>query len=109
MKRLIRESTVPVIETGAGNCHVYIDESAEWEMAKNIALNAKTQRPSVCNTIETLLIHEKWFEEYGKELIQLFQDKNVEIYGDEIVRGKCPNVLIATEEDWATRIFRFDH
>ncbi|MBP1913491.1 glutamate-5-semialdehyde dehydrogenase [Lederbergia galactosidilyticus] len=102
IETVIRESTVPVIETGAGNCHVYIDESAEWEMAKNIALNAKTQRPSVCNTIETLLIHEKWFEEYGIELIQLFQDKNVEIYGDEIVRGKCPNVLIATEEDWAT-------
>lgn len=102
IETVMRESTVPVIETGAGNCHVFIDESAEWEMAKDVALNAKIQRPSVCNTIETLLIHEKWFEKYGKELVQEFQDKNVEIYGDEMIRKKCHNILVATEEDWAT-------
>lgn len=102
IETVIRESTVPVIETGAGNCHVFIDESAEWEMAKNVALNAKIQRPSVCNTIETLLIHEKWFEEYGVELVKKFQDHNVEIYGDEIIREKCHNILVATEEDWTT-------
>lgn len=56
----MRESTVPVLETGAGNCHIYIDETAQKEMAEQIVLNAKTQRPSVCNAIESIVIHETW-------------------------------------------------
>ena len=69
IETVIRESTVPVIETGAGNCHIYIDESAELDMATQIVLNAKLQRPSVCNAIESILIHEQWFEEYGEKII----------------------------------------
>ena len=85
IETVIREATVPVIQTGAGNCHIYIDETAEQEMARKIALNAKIQRPSVCNAIETILIHDKWFAQYGKELIGKFQENDVEIFGDETV------------------------
>ncbi len=99
---VIREATVPVIQTGAGNCHIYIDETAEQQMAERIALNAKVQRPSVCNAIETILIHEKWFEQYGKELIKKLQDNDVEIFGDESVTSVCENIQPALESDWST-------
>jgi len=99
---VIRESTVPVIETGAGNCHVFIDESAETTMAEEIVLNAKLQRPSVCNAIETLLIHPTWFEKNGVNLLNLLKENQVEIYGDEAVCEAFPEAKTATEEDWAT-------
>lgn len=99
---VIREATVPVIQTGAGNCHIYIDETAEQQMAERIALNAKVQRPSVCNAIETILIHEKWFEQYGKELIKKLQDNDVEIIGDESVTEAYENIRLASESDWST-------
>ncbi|WP_342538073.1 glutamate-5-semialdehyde dehydrogenase [Sporosarcina sp. FSL K6-1540] len=102
IETVIREATVPVIQTGAGNCHIYIDESAELEMATNIALNAKIQRPSVCNAIETILIHDKWFTLYGKELIEKLQENDVEIYGDETVVRECEKVRAASESDWST-------
>lgn len=101
IETVIREATVPVIQTGAGNCHIYIDETAEQEMATNIALNAKIQRPSVCNAIETILIHKKWFNQYGKELINKLQKNDVEILGDEIVVRECENVQVASESDWS--------
>jgi len=82
---VVRESTVPVLETGAGNCHIYIDESAQPEMAIRIAINGKTQRPSVCNAIESILIHEKWFTQYGEQLLNALQEKGVKIIGDETV------------------------
>ena len=99
---VIRESTVPVLETGAGNCHVFIDESAEVEMATQIVLNAKLQRPSVCNAIESIIVHETWFEEHGKELIAVLRKKAVEIYGDETISTASDYVKKATEEDWST-------
>ncbi|AMQ06117.1 glutamate-5-semialdehyde dehydrogenase [Sporosarcina psychrophila] len=102
IETVIREATVPVIQTGAGNCHIYIDESAELEMATNIALNAKIQRPSVCNAIETILIHDKWFTFYGKVLIEKLQENDVEIYGDETVVRECEKVRAASESDWST-------
>ena len=102
IETVIREATVPVIQTGAGNCHIYIDETAEQEMATNIALNAKIQRPSVCNAIETILIHKKWFNQYGTELINKLQRNDVEIFGDEIVVRECENVQVASESDWST-------
>ena len=74
---VINEATVPVIETGAGNCHIYIDETAKPEMAIPIAINGKTQRPSVCNAIESILIHEKWFKQYGAEFLMALQEKDV--------------------------------
>src|SRR5699024_3471546 len=99
---VIRESTVPVIETGAGNCHAFIDESAEQTMAEEIILNAKLQRPSVCNAIESILIHEKWFEKYGVDLLEKLQNQQVEIIADEKIVAQFPHAKLATEEDWAT-------
>jgi len=102
IETVIREATVPVIQTGAGNCHIYIDESAEVEMATNIALNAKIQRPSVCNAIETILIYDKWFALYGKRLIEKLQENDVEIFGDATVVRDCEKVRAASESDWST-------
>lgn len=101
IETVIKESTVPVLETGAGNCHIFIDETAAQEMAERIVLNGKTQRPSVCNAIETILIHEKWFPVYGKQLLQVLDEKSVEIYGDETVCHAFPKAKAATEEDWS--------
>ncbi|GIN21260.1 glutamate-5-semialdehyde dehydrogenase [Siminovitchia fordii] len=101
IETVIRESTVPVIETGAGNCHVYIDEFADRTMAENIVLNAKLQRPSVCNAIETVLIQTDWFIKHGVELLEKLRQNNVEIYGDKAV---CEALLEAKEadvSDWA--------
>ena len=67
---VVNEASVPVLETGAGNCHIFIDETAKPDMAIPIAINGKTQRPSVCNAIETILIDEKWFKQHGIELIK---------------------------------------
>lgn len=102
IETVVRESTVPVIETGAGNCHIYIDEAAQPEMAKTIVLNAKTQRPSVCNAIETILVHKKWFSNYGKELVSALQEKGVEVYGDATVLADCEGVKSVEETDWSS-------
>lgn len=99
---VIKQATVPVIETGAGNCHIYIDEDADLTMASEIVINAKTQRPSVCNAVETILIHEEWFDHYGEALIQQLQNYDVEIRGDEVVRQTDPTVKTASLDDWTT-------
>lgn len=99
---VINNSTVPCIQTGVGNCHIFVDESAKLDDAVNIIVNAKTQRPGVCNAVETLLIHKNVassvLPNIGKEL----QARNVEIRGDETVRQYIANSIPATEEDWAT-------
>lgn len=99
---VVRESTVPVLETGAGNCHVFIDQSADYKMAANIVLNGKVQRPSVCNSVETILVEEKWFAQYGKDLLDALNSQEVEIYGDEVVSSVFGAAKLATEEDWYT-------
>lgn len=99
---VVKEATVPVLETGAGNCHVYIDESADYKMAERIVINGKTQRPSVCNAIETILIEEKWFTKHGKELLDVLHDHGVEIYGDNVVTSVFGAAKLASEEDWYT-------
>lgn len=99
---VVRESSVPVLETGAGNCHIFIDETAQPEMAKRIAINGKTQRPSVCNAIETILIEEKWFQKNGVALLRSLDEHLVEIYGDEAVCTVFGAAKPATEEDWST-------
>lgn len=101
IETVIRESTVPVIETGAGNCHVYIDEFADRTMAENIVLNAKLQRPSVCNAIETVLIQTDWFIKHGVELLEKLRQNNVEIYGDKAVCEALPKAKEADVSDWA--------
>lgn len=90
------------METGAGNCHLFVDETANVEMAIKVALNAKVQRPSVCNAIETILIHEKWFARCGKELLDALHQLNVEIYGDRKVVQAVSYAIDATEDDWCT-------
>ncbi|MFN2745905.1 glutamate-5-semialdehyde dehydrogenase [Bacillus sp. z60-18] len=99
---VVRESTVPVLETGAGNCHIFIDESAQADMAERVVINAKTQRPSVCNAIETVLIHEDWPEEKSKALLQKLAEAGVEIRGDQTVCELLPSAVPAGELDWET-------
>jgi len=102
IQTVLSESTVPVLETGAGNCHLYIDETADEKMALTVALNAKTQRPSVCNAIETILMHENWFAQYGEKLLNALHEANVEIFGDANVVNTVSFAKEATEEDWHT-------
>lgn len=99
---VVREASVPVLETGAGNCHVYVDATAELAMAEKVILNAKTQRPSVCNAAESLLIHQDWFKEHGKDLLNTLTSAGIAIVGDEHVCEVLPNATLATEEDYAT-------
>ncbi|WP_443653991.1 glutamate-5-semialdehyde dehydrogenase, partial [Faecalibacillus intestinalis] len=96
---VVKNATVPVIETGAGICHLYVDQDASLDMALEIAKNAKIQRPSVCNAIETILVHQKVAQEFLPKLQEIF--KNVQIYGDEKTR-KIIDCLEATEKSYAT-------
>jgi glutamate-5-semialdehyde dehydrogenase len=98
---VVQNSTVPVIETGAGNCHIYVDEFADNEMAAKIVYNAKTQRISVCNTAESLLIHKNVAELALIAIKSALDEKNVTLYGDEVACEICPDIEKATEEDWA--------
>jgi glutamate-5-semialdehyde dehydrogenase len=98
IQSVIQNATVPVLETGVGNCHVYIDETAQKDMAINIAINAKLHRPSVCNAAESVLIHKNW--PYTTELLSSLQEKGVELRGDEQLASTYAFVKRATEEDW---------
>ncbi|MBM7623113.1 glutamate-5-semialdehyde dehydrogenase [Sporohalobacter salinus] len=98
---VINNSTVPVIETGVGNCHTYIDNEADQEMAEDIVMNAKTQRPGVCNAMETLLVHSEIAEDFLPEMVAKLQKANVEIRGDETVQELVSGIEPATEDDWS--------
>lgn len=98
----VREASVPVLETGAGNCHIFIDETANKQMAIDIIINAKTQRPSVCNAIETIVLHEKWAQQFGSELFSSLKGKGVELRGDQKVLELDSSIVLASEEDWET-------
>lgn len=102
IRSVVENSTVPVIETGVGNCHVYVDESADLDMAERIVMNAKTQRPGVCNACESLLVHEKIADAFLPRMGQALQNKKVEIRGDKETVSLVPGAVAATEEDWAT-------
>ncbi|MFJ7732499.1 glutamate-5-semialdehyde dehydrogenase [Lysinibacillus sp. NPDC097231] len=99
---VVSEATVPVLETGAGNCHIYVDQTADYIKTEKICINAKTQRPSVCNAAESLLIHPDWFNEYGKQLLSAMHQAGVTIIGDETVCQALDFAHPATEEDYAT-------
>ena len=99
---VVQNSTVPVIQTGVGNCHVYVDESADFEKAVKIVINAKTQRPGVCNACESLLVHEKIAEAFLPAIGKALQEKKVEIRGDEATQKLVDGSVAATEEDWGT-------
>jgi glutamate-5-semialdehyde dehydrogenase len=102
INRVVERATVPVIETGAGNCHVYVDKAADLDVADRIVVNAKTQRPSVCNAAEKLLIHRDLAGEYLPRIVQTLQRRGVEVRGDEETRRLTPGlqVLPASDEDW---------
>lgn len=102
IRNVVENATVPVIETGAGICHTYVDESADPVMAESIAINAKVQRPSVCNAMETLLVHESYAADHLAGLLGKFKDLNVEIRGCGRTRQLVPWAGAATEEDYAT-------
>jgi len=101
-------SAVPVIETGAGNCHIFVDESADFEMADPIVINAKTQRPSVCNAAEKLLVHERIAAEYVPRIVKKLLDAQVEVRGDGKSRSLASGLEVgsATEQDWYEEYLR---
>lgn len=102
IKTVVMNATVPVIETGAGVCHTFVDESADIEMAVNIAYNAKVQRPSVCNAMETLLVHKNIADKFLPVMMEKYHAAGVEIRGDEDVQKLDALAAAAEEEDWST-------
>lgn len=102
IKAVVMNATVPVIETGAGICHTFVDASADVQMAMAIAYNAKVQRPSVCNAMETLLVHKDIAGKFLPPMLEKYFAAGVEIRGDERVQAFSSQVLAATEEDWST-------
>ncbi|MDR0944201.1 MAG: glutamate-5-semialdehyde dehydrogenase [Ruminococcus sp.] len=105
---VVKNATVPVIETGVGNCHLYVDETADIKMAVSLAFNAKCRRPSVCNAIETLLVNENIAKDYLPVMKAKFDTKNVEIRGDEIVKKILGETVVdVTESDYETEFLDY--
>ncbi len=102
IKTVVETSRIPVIETGTGNCHVYVEEDADLEKATPIVINAKCQRPGTCNATEKLLVHSKIAARYLPVVIAALREKGVEVRGDEETRKIVPDVKAAMEEDWYT-------
>jgi glutamate-5-semialdehyde dehydrogenase len=102
IQAVVGNASVPVIETGVGVCHTFVDAGADYGMAEAIIINAKTQRPGVCNAMETLLVHKGAVQEFLPHMLQALKEKGVQIIGDETVCAMDKEALPATEEDWAT-------
>ncbi len=102
IKTVVEKSRIPVIETGTGNCHVYVEEDADLEKATPIVINAKCQRPGVCNAAEKLLVHSKIAESYLPVIIAELRKNGVEVRGDEKTRKIVTDIKLATEDDWYT-------
>lgn len=100
IKAVVNNATVPVIETGTGNCHIYVDEDCDFDMAKNIIINAKTSRPSVCNAAEKLLINENIAKDFIPFIFKALREKDVEIRGDEELKSIDNSVVLANDEEW---------
>lgn len=100
IQSIVKNATVPVIETGTGNCHIYVDESADFDMAKNIAVNAKASRPSVCNAAEKLLINENIAEEFLPIAVKELREAGVVLRGDEKAQAIIDDIEKANDEDW---------
>ncbi|MEX5634567.1 glutamate-5-semialdehyde dehydrogenase [Parafrankia sp. FMc2] len=108
IRTVVEESTVPVIETGVGNCHVYVDADADLDIALAVTVNAKTQKVSVCNSAETLLVHAGVAAEFLPRVLAALRDAGVTIHGDETVRAVDPSAVPVTDEDWATEYLSLD-
>lgn len=107
IQSVVKNATIPVIETGIGNCHVYVDNNADLEMAKNIVINAKTSRPGVCNAEEKLIVNENIAEEFLPIIVSALREKGVEVRGDEKSRKIIADIKEATEEDWGKEYLDF--
>ncbi|NEE30791.1 glutamate-5-semialdehyde dehydrogenase, partial [Streptomyces sp. SID7982] len=112
IRRTVEESTVPVIETGTGNCHVYVDADADLDAAVDILVNAKAQRPSVCNSAETVLVHRDIAAAFLPRALDALAEAQVTVHGDARVRALAEDtkatVVEATDEDWATEYLSYD-
>jgi glutamate-5-semialdehyde dehydrogenase len=106
ISHVVENALVPAIETGAGNCHVFVDESADLEMASRIVINAKTQRPSVCNAAEKLIVHRAIAQKFLPNMVKKLTDAGVEIRGDEESGRLVPGVAPAVEQDWGEEYLR---
>ena len=102
IKAVVNQSTIPVIETGTGNCHIYVDETADLQMAADIVINAKTQRVGVCNACESLLVNRKVKNAFLPVLAERLKEKHVEVRADKDAGELMPGAVAATEEDWGT-------
>lgn len=102
IQAVLKNSSIPVIETGTGNCHIYVDETADLSMAADIVMNAKTQRVGVCNACESLLVHENVKDAFLPVMAERLRTKNVEMRGDDEARALIPDAVAATPEDWGT-------
>ena len=100
IKAVVNNATVPVIETGTGNCHIYVDEECDFEMSKNIIINAKTSRPSVCNAAEKLLVNEKIAKDFMPFILKELRASGVEVRGDESAIAYDKDIVLASEEEW---------
>ena len=100
IQAVVNNSTIPVIETGTGNCHIYVDDSADLYMAADIVMNANTQRVGVCNACESLLVHEQVKDVFLPVLAERLRQKHVQMRADEAARALIPDAVAATEEDW---------
>jgi glutamate-5-semialdehyde dehydrogenase len=107
IKYVVENASVPVIETGVGNVHVYVDRSADLDMAERIVVNAKTSRVSVCNAAETLLVHRDVAEAFLPRVLAALQEKDVTVHGDETF-AEHDGVVAATDDDWATEYLSLD-
>ncbi|WP_404462368.1 glutamate-5-semialdehyde dehydrogenase [Sutcliffiella horikoshii] len=105
---VVENATVPVLETGVGNCHLYIDKDADIEKALSIVVNAKTDRPAVCNAAETLIVHEAWFHANKQALINMFKENGITVHGDDTVVETIPGAVKAGLEDWTNEYLSLD-
>ncbi|HID15975.1 MAG TPA: glutamate-5-semialdehyde dehydrogenase, partial [Candidatus Atribacteria bacterium] len=102
IRTVVENSSIPVIQTGVGNCHIFVDKTADLERAVDVVINAKTQRPGTCNAVEKLLVHKDIAQEFLPNVISALKRHHVEVRGDKIVQGIVPDVVPANEEDWET-------
>ncbi|MBX9997246.1 MULTISPECIES: glutamate-5-semialdehyde dehydrogenase [Priestia] len=107
IEAVVKNATVPVIETGTGNCHIYVDEEYDRDMAANIVINAKTSRPAVCNSAEKLIIHERAAHEFLPIIVQALREEGVEVRGDDRALTIVPDLVPAGDEDWKKEYLDF--
>ncbi|MEC3882329.1 glutamate-5-semialdehyde dehydrogenase [Halobacillus sp. HZG1] len=108
IQAVVENATVPVLETGVGNCHIYVDKHADVEKAINILVNAKTDRPAVCNAAETLVVHKEWLNDNKDALIAALIENNIAVHGDEYILDIIPGSVLAGEDDWANEYLSTD-